>query len=129
MELLQKAASRMITVMNHTSKDDIKTYTDKYLNQTEQELLDCVKRLRPSSPTISEIEEPRNQDEREHSGSQRFRITQGGSNFQGSNLVCGSSQFQGNFIGSEQAFSSRRCRRGFDLVEFARFTEYGWDAE
>ncbi len=31
MELLQKAASRMITVMNHTSKDDIKIYTDKYL--------------------------------------------------------------------------------------------------
>ncbi len=31
MELLQEAASRMITVMNHTSKDDIKIYTDKYL--------------------------------------------------------------------------------------------------
>jgi hypothetical protein len=110
MELLQKAASRMITVMNHTSKDDIKIYTDKYLrlNQTEQELLDCVKRLRLSSSMISEIEEPRNQDEREHPGSQRLRITQGGSNFQGSNFVCGSSQFQGNFIGFEQAFFSRR---------------------
>lgn len=38
-------------------KDDIKTYTDKYLrlNQTEQELLDCVKRLRSSSSMISKI--------------------------------------------------------------------------
>ncbi|CAF9942900.1 hypothetical protein IMSHALPRED_005686 [Imshaugia aleurites] len=87
-------------------KDDIKTYTDKYLrlNQTEQELLDCVKRLRPSSQIITETEGPRNQDEREQLSPQRLQIIQGGSNFQGSNLVYGGSQFQGNFIGSEQGF-------------------------
>ena len=35
---------------------DLKTYTDTYLrlNQTEQELLDCVKRVRPSSQIITE---------------------------------------------------------------------------
>jgi len=46
-------------------KDDIKTYTDKYLrlNQTEQELLNRVKLLRPPSQIIFNIEEPRNQDE------------------------------------------------------------------
>jgi len=85
-------------------KDDIKTYTDKYLrlNQTEQELLDCVKRLRPSSQNLAENEGPRHQEEREHLSPQRRQITQGGSNFQGSNLVYGGSQFQGNFVGSEQ---------------------------
>ena len=87
-------------------KDDIKTYTDKYLrlNQTEQELLDCVKRLRLSSQILTEMEGPRNQDEGEQLSPQRLQITQGGSNFQGSNLVYGGSQLQGNFIGSEQGF-------------------------
>ena len=90
-------------------KDDVKTYTDKYLrlNQTEQELLDCVKRLHQSPQIISDFEEPRNRDEGEHLSPQCLRITQGGSSFQGSNIVYGGSQLQGNFIGSEQAFSSR----------------------
>ena len=90
-------------------KEDIKTHIDKYLrmNQTEQEILDCVKRLYQSPRIISEVEEPRNRDEREHLSPQCLRITQGGSSFQGSNIVYGGSQFQGNFIGSEQAFSSR----------------------
>ena len=87
-------------------KDDIKTYTDNYLrlNQTEQELLDCVKRLRPSPQIITETEGPRNQDRGEQQSPQRLQITQGGSNFQGSNLVYGGSQFQGNFIGSGPGF-------------------------
>ena len=47
-------------------RDDIKTYTDEYLslNQTEQELSDCVKRLRPSSQIIIETQGSRNQNER-----------------------------------------------------------------
>ena len=100
---------QQITLDEWAKKDDIKTYTDKYLrlNQTEQELLDCVKRLHQSPQIISDIGEPRNQDEREHPSPQRLRITQSGSSYQGSNMVYGGSQFQGNFIGSEQAFSSR----------------------
>ncbi|KAI9715702.1 MAG: hypothetical protein M1812_005854 [Candelaria pacifica] len=83
-------------------KDDIKTYTDKYLrlNQTEQELLNCVKHLHPSSQTITETEGPQDQDVRGRLSPQRLQITQGGSSFQGSNLVYSGSQFQGNFIGS-----------------------------
>ena len=48
-------------------RDDIKTYTDEYLslNQTEQELSDCVKRLRPSSQIIIETQGSRNQNKRE----------------------------------------------------------------
>ena len=97
---------QQITLDEWAKKDDIRTYTDKYLrlNQTEQELLDCVKRLRPSSQIITETERPRNQDEREQLSPQRLQVTQGGSNFQGSNLVYSGSQFQGNFIGSEQGF-------------------------
>ena len=87
-------------------KDDIKTYTDKYLrhNQTEKELLDCVRRLHLSFQTLTETEGPRNRDEREQPRPQRLQITQGGSNFQGSNVIHSGSQFQGNFIGSEQGF-------------------------
>ena len=87
-------------------KDDIKTYTDKYLrlNQTEQELVDCVKRLRPSFQIIAETKGPRSQDQGEQQSPQRLQITQGGSNFQGFNLIYGGSQLQGNFIGSELGF-------------------------
>ena len=86
--------------------NEIKTYTDKYLrlNQTEQELQDCVKRLFPCSRIMSDIGEPQNPDERKHSSPQRLCITQGGSTFQGRNLVYGVSQFQGSFIGSKQPF-------------------------
>ena len=65
---------QQITLDKWAKKDDIKTYTDKYLrlNQTEQELLDCVKRLRPSSQIITNTE---NQDEREQLSSQRPQIT------------------------------------------------------
>lgn len=89
-----------------TKKDDIKIYADKYLklNQTEQKLVDCVKRLRPSFQIIVETEGPRNQDRGEQQSPQRLQITQGGSNFQGSNLVYDGSQLQGNFIGSELGF-------------------------
>ena len=45
------------------------------LNQTERELLDCAKRLRPSSQIITETEGPRNQDEREQLSPQRLQIT------------------------------------------------------
>ena len=85
--------------------DDIKTYTDKYLrqNQTEQDLLDCVKRLRPSFQTFTETERPENQD-RERPSPQRLQITQGGSSFHGPNRVYGGSQFQGNFLGLRPCF-------------------------
>ena len=65
---------QQITLDEWAKKDDIRTYTDKYLrlNQTEQELLDCVKRLRPSSQIITDTE---NQDEREQLSSQRPQIT------------------------------------------------------
>ncbi|KAI4194978.1 MAG: hypothetical protein LQ350_007464 [Teloschistes chrysophthalmus] len=89
-------------------KNDIKTYTDKYLrlNQTEHELLDCVKRLLASPRTVPDTQESRNPNKREHPSPQRLRITQGGSTFQGGNRVYGGSQFQGNFIGSGQSFLS-----------------------
>ena len=56
---------QQIVLDKWAKKDDMKTYTDKYLrlNQTEQELLDCVKHLRPSPQVIPEIKEPRNRDE------------------------------------------------------------------
>lgn len=100
---------QQIVLDEWAKKNDIKTYTDKYLrfNQTERELLDCVDRLLIFSQIVSEAEDFRDTDEREHPNSQRLRITQAGSTFQGSNLVHGGTQLQGNFIGSEQLFSSR----------------------
>ena len=86
-------------------KDDIKTYTDKYLrlNQTEQELLDCVKCLcEPPRGT----QEPQHQDVQKRQSPQRLQIHQGGSSFQGPNLVYGGTQFQGNFVGSQKPFSN-----------------------
>ena len=55
----------------------MKIYTDKYLrlNETEQELLEFVERLRPSSRFITGTEGRRNQDEREQLSSQRLQIT------------------------------------------------------
>lgn len=91
-------------------KDDIKTYTDKYLrlNQTEQELLDFVKYLCKPPRSIPEVQEHQHQDGQEQPSPQRLQITQGGSSFRGPNQVHGGSQFQGNFIGSEQLFSRQR---------------------
>lgn len=90
-------------------KDDIKTYTDKYLrlNQTEQELLDCVKYLN-YPPRVLDTQGSQRQDGQEHLSPQRLQITQGGSSFQAPNLVFGSSQFQGNFVGLEQPVSRQR---------------------
>jgi hypothetical protein len=91
-------------------KDDIKTYTDKYLrfNQTEQELLDCVKCLCKPPQSIAETQDFQHGDKQERLSPQRLQIIQDGSSFQGPNLVYGSSQFQGNFIGCEQPFSRQR---------------------
>ena len=85
---------QQIVLDEWAKKNEIKTYTDKYLrlNQIERELLDRVDRLLSPPQTIPEIEE--NTDEREHLSPQRLRITQGGSTFQGGNLVHGGSQFQ-----------------------------------
>ena len=93
-------------------KDDIKTYTDKYLrlNQTEQELVDCVKCLCKPPRSIPEVQESQHQDGQEQPSPRRLQITQGGSSFQGPNQVSGGSHFQGNFIGSEQLFSRQRQR-------------------
>ena len=91
-------------------KDDIKAYTDKYLrlNQTEQELLDCVKYLNYPPPRVLETQGSQYQSGQERLSPQRLQITQGGSSFQAPNLVFGSSQFQGNFVGLEQPLSRQR---------------------
>lgn len=101
---------QQIVLDEWAKKTDIKTYTDKYLrlNQTERELLDCVNHLLLPLQIVPEAEEFRNTDEREHPSSQSLRITQGGSTFEGGNLVHGGSQFQGNFIRSEQLFPSQQ---------------------
>ena len=99
---------QQMTLDEWAERDDIKTYTDKYLrlNQTEQELSDCVKQLLPSSQIIIETEGSRNQNEREQLSLQRLQILQGGSNFQGSNLVHGGSQFQGTLLARKRLFPS-----------------------
>ena len=100
-------------------KDDIKIYTDKYLrlNQTEQELLDCVKRLRPSSQIITETEGPRNQDEPEHLSPQRLQITQGGSSFQDSNLISMGSSLRGTLLARNKASSVNSEKKDLNYEE------------
>ena len=92
-----------ITLDEWRKKDDIKTYTDKYLrlNQTEQDLLACTKRM-CEAPRNMQAHPEGHMDEQLNPG--RLRITQGGSNFQGPSMVFGGSQFQGNFIGSQPPF-------------------------
>jgi hypothetical protein len=82
--------------------DDIGTYTRKYLalNQTEHDLLGCIKRLclkAQDQPEIGELREAVGIEEQDRA--QILRITQGGSDFRGSNVVTGGSQFHGNFVG------------------------------
>lgn len=75
--------------------DDIKTYTNKYmqLKRTEHELLECVKGLSsesdvPREPDITVIpDEPGT-----------FHIQQEGSEFRGHNVTTAGSIFQGNFV-------------------------------
>ena len=87
-------------------KNDIKTYTNKYLrlNQIEQKLLDCVKCLLSCSQIISNTEKSQNSDERKHSSSQRLRITQDDFFFQDHNVMYDDFQFQNNFIDFKQFF-------------------------
>jgi hypothetical protein len=77
---------------------DIRTYTDKYmrLNQTEHELLECVKRLRYEGQQDTQIHEPGEVNETGRSYPQVLRITQGGSEFRGPTTVSGGLLFQGN---------------------------------
>jgi hypothetical protein len=84
--------------------DDIGTCTGKYLslNQTEHELLECVKRLRLKTHDQPEIEELPEPDREERFRPQILRITQGGSDFRGFNVVSGSTQVQGNFVDLER---------------------------
>ena len=99
-----------ITLDEWRKKDDIKIYTDKYLrlNQTEHELLDCVKYLSDPPQHVLETQGPQSQGGQEQLSSQSLQIIQGGSSFQSPNLVSGSSQFQGNFVGLEQPWSRQR---------------------
>lgn len=82
--------------------DDIRTYTDKYmrLNQTENDLLKCVKQLRSErqiSPHTRDLEA-----DKAGRSSQVLRITQGGSEFRSPTVVNSGSVFQGNFAGFER---------------------------
>jgi len=79
--------------------DDIRTYTDKYmrLNQTDHNLLECVKLLRSRgdpNPLMHRVE-----DGEEAPGRHVLQITQGGSEFHGPTTVSGGTVFQGNYIG------------------------------
>lgn len=77
--------------------DDIRTYTDKYMrwNQTEHELLECVRRLLTWSTQNSERQDM-GQDKHRDPSQQRPLITQGSSKFNPT-TVSGGVVFQGNY--------------------------------
>lgn len=82
---------------------DIRTYTDKYMrfNQTEHELLECVRRLRSSGQEVVQTDELPRGASNFYSPPQVLRITQGGSTFGNINMRDGS-VLQGNFANFER---------------------------
>jgi len=83
---------------------DIRTYTDKYmrLNQTEHDLLECVKRLRYNGQELEVAQSGMESDvPNTISQPQMLRIEQGGSRFGNVNMSGGSLN-QGNFVNFER---------------------------
>ena len=85
--------------------DDIRTYTDKYmrLNQTEHELLNCVKQIRSEGQQNTQLLEPDEADEVGRLYPQVLSITQRGSEFRGPTTVSGGMLFQGNSASFEHS--------------------------